>query len=71
MNGMLDSTSITMGGMTGGGMMGGTMQSNAGTTGLATAMSAFVGSTQNRSGVTMAEMQTLADKLSTSTGTIQ
>ena len=71
MNGMLGSTSITMGGMTGGGMMGGTMQSNAGTTGLATAMSAFVGSTQNRSGVTMAEMQTLADKLSTSTGTIQ
>jgi hypothetical protein len=71
MNGMMGSTSITMGGMTGGGMMGGKMQSTAGTTGLATAMSAFVGSTMNKSGVPMAEMQTLANRLSASTGTIQ
>jgi hypothetical protein len=52
-------------------MMGGMMPSSAGTTGLATAMSTFVGSPQNRSGVTMAEMQTLASKLGASTGAIQ
>ena len=72
MNGMMGSTSISMGGM-GGGMMGGgtMMQSNAGTTGLATAMTTFVGSTMNRSGVTAADMQTLVNKLTASTGTIQ
>ena len=70
MNGKMGSTSISMGGM--GGMMGGTMmQSNAGTTGLATAMTAFVGSSTNRSGVQTSDMQTLVNKLSTSTGTIQ
>jgi hypothetical protein len=71
MNGMMGSTSISMGGM-GGGMMGGTMmQSSAGTTGLATAMTVFVGSSTNKSGATTTDMQTLVTKLSTSTGTIQ
>jgi hypothetical protein len=72
MNGMMGSTSISMGGM-GGGMMGGgtMMQTNAGTTGLATAMTTFVASSMNRSGVTAADMQTLVNKLTTSTGTIQ
>ena len=72
MNGMMGGTSITMGGM-GGGMMGGgtMMQSNAGTTGLATAMTTFVGSSTNRSGATMTDMQTLVNKLTASTGTIQ
>ncbi len=71
MNGMMGSTSISMGGM--GGMMGGgtMMPSNAGTTGLATAMTTFVGSPMNRSGTTAAELQTLIDKLTASTGTIQ
>jgi hypothetical protein len=72
MNGMMGSTSISMGGM-GGGMMGGgtMMQANAGTTGLSTAMGTFVGSTMNRSGVTVADMQTLMNKLATSTGAIR
>jgi hypothetical protein len=71
MNGMMGSTSINMGGM-GGGMMGGTMmQSNAGTTGLATAMTTFVGSSMNKSGATTTDMQPLVNKLTTSTGAIQ
>jgi hypothetical protein len=71
MNGMMGSTSISMGGM-GGGMMGGTMmQSTAGTTGLATAMTTFAGSSMNKSGVPMADMQALLSKLNASTGTIQ
>jgi hypothetical protein len=70
MNGMMGSTSISMSGM--GGMMGGTMmQSGAGTTGLSTAMTAFVGSAMNRSGVTMTEMQALVNRLGASTGVIQ
>jgi hypothetical protein len=70
MNGMMASTSISMAGM--GGMMGGTMmQSTAGTTGLATAMTAFVGSPMNASGVPIADMQPLVNKLSASNGTIQ
>ncbi len=68
MNGMMGSTGISMGGM-GGGMMS-TMPANAGTTGLATAMTTFVGSSMNKSGVQMSDMQTLVNKLSTSTGTI-
>jgi hypothetical protein len=68
MNGMMGSTSISMGGMMGGGTM---MQSNAGTTGLATAMTAFVGSSMNESGVTMSDMQALVNKLGASTGMIQ
>jgi hypothetical protein len=71
MNGMMGSTSISMSGM--GGMMGGgtMMQTTAGTTGLATAMTTFVGSSMNKSGATMTDVQTLVNKLSTSTGTIQ
>jgi len=72
MNGMMGSISITMGGMGGGMMGGGTMMpSTAGTTSLATAMSTFVGSSMNRSGVTAANMQALMNKLDTSTGMIQ
>jgi hypothetical protein len=74
MNGMMGSTSIAMGGMgagMGGGMGGTMMQASAGTTGLASGMSAFVGSAMNKSGVTAADMQTLVNKLSTSTGMIQ
>jgi hypothetical protein len=70
MNGMMGSTTISMGGM--GGMMGGTMmQPNAGTVGLATAMTTFVGSSSNHSGVTISDMQALIDRLSTSSGTLQ
>ncbi|HEX9052428.1 MAG TPA: hypothetical protein VF841_18015 [Anaeromyxobacter sp.] len=74
MNGMMGTSAISMGGMSGmgGGMMGGgyTMQANAGTTGLAGAMTAFVGSSRNASGVPMADMQPLVDKLNASSGTI-
>lgn len=70
MNGMMGSTAISMAGM--GGMMGGgMMQASAGTTGLASAMTAFVGSSLNQSGVPMSAMQALVDKLNTSNGTIQ
>lgn len=71
MNGMMGASPISMGGM-GGGMMGGyTMPPNAGTTGLATAMTAFVGSSRNASGVALADMQPLIDKLNVSSGAIQ
>jgi hypothetical protein len=71
MNGMMGSTTISMGGM-GGGMTGGsTMPSNAGTSGLATAMTTFLGSSRNASAVPMADMQPLVDKLAASSGTIQ
>ncbi len=70
MNGMMGPTAISMGGM--GGMMGGhTMPSNAGTTGLATAMTAFVASSRNTSGVSVGDMQPLVDRLNASNGTIQ
>lgn len=72
MNGKMGSTSITMAGM-GGGMMGGggtMMQSTAGTSGLATAMTTFMGSAMNKSGLTATDMQTLINQLSSSTGTI-
>ncbi len=75
MNGMAGSTQIVMGGMMGGGMMGGgggtMMSSNAGTSGLATAMTTFAGSTMNRSGLSATDMQALITKLNGSTGTIQ
>jgi hypothetical protein len=73
MNGLMGSTSITMSGM-GGGMMGGggtMMQSTAGTSGLATAMSTFMGSTANKSGLSPTDMQTLINTLAASNGTIQ
>ncbi len=72
LNGMMGGTSITMGGM-GGGMMGGggtMMQSTAGTSGLATAMTTFLGSTANKSGLTASGMQTLINTLAASSGTI-
>ena len=68
MDGKLGASPITMGG----GMMGGSMmQATAGTSGLATAMSQFVGSSMNKSGVTVSDMQTLINVLSTSNGVIQ
>jgi hypothetical protein len=68
MNGMMGGTAITMGG----GMMGGaTMQATAGTSGLAGAMTTFMGSTMNKSGLSAADMQTLMDHLNTTNGTIQ
>jgi hypothetical protein len=73
MNGNMGSTSITMGGM-GGGMMGGggtMMQSTAGTSGLATAMTTFMGSTTNNSGLTVTDIQSLINALAASNGTIQ
>ena len=67
LDGMMGSTPISLGGM--GGMMNGTMMpSNAGTTGLATAMTTFVGSAMNRSGVQVSDVQTLVNRLATSTG---
>jgi hypothetical protein len=77
MNGMMGSSAISMSGMGagGGGMMGGgasMMQPNAGTSGMAAAMSAFLGDTAvNKSGVTAADMQALMTKLSTSNGALQ
>jgi hypothetical protein len=71
MNGMMGSTSISMGGMSGGMMGGGAMmQANAGTAGLSTAMGTFIGSAMNRSGVTASDMQALMNQLVTSTGKI-
>jgi len=71
MDGKMGGTSISMSGM--GGMMGGTMmQSNAGTSGMASAMTTFIDDTAvNRSGVTTTDMQQLITKLNTSNGTIQ
>ena len=71
MNGMMGSTSITMGGgMDNDGGGGTMMQSTAGTSGLANAMIKFMGSAMNQSGVTAAEMQVLTNKLTASNGTI-
>jgi hypothetical protein len=70
MNGMMGGSQIDMGGM--GGMMGGMMmQPDAGTSGLATAMTSFMLSVQNRSGLTVQDMQPLIDKLDASNGVIQ
>jgi hypothetical protein len=77
MNGMAGSTAVVMPGMTsgtgggmGGGMGGGTMSPTAGTSGLASAMSSFLGSATNHSGVTVADMQALMSQLTASNGTI-
>jgi hypothetical protein len=65
MNGMMGSSQIQMGG----GMMGGgMMQSNTGTSGLAMAMTDYVGSAMNHSGLTAADMNTLIQHLSLSNG---
>lgn len=71
MNGMMGgSTPVAMGGgasMMGGGTM---MQANAGTSGLTTAMTAFMNSGMNKSGLTVADMQALMNQLNSSTGKI-
>jgi len=51
-------------------MGGGMMQATAGTSGLTTAMSAFIGSAMNKSGVQATDMQPLMDKLAASNGQI-
>jgi hypothetical protein len=70
MNGRMGGTQITMGGMMGSGGMGsgGMMQSNAGTSGLATAMTDYMGSSMNHSGLTAADMNMLIQKLAASNG---
>ena len=68
LNGMMGSTPVSMAGM--GGTMGGDLQPNAGTAGLGAAMSQFVGSAMNRSGVTLADMQPMIDLLTGSTGAL-
>ncbi len=70
MNGMMGSTPISMSGM--GGMMGGSMmQATAGTAGLASAMTTFVGLPLNKSGAPLSDVQTLINKLNASNGSIQ
>ncbi len=69
MNGMMGSTQVMMGGMMSGSSA---LAPTAGTSGLATEMSAFIASAMNRSGVTATDMQTLMNKLTSSaTGTVQ
>jgi len=68
MNGMMGTSSIQMGG----GMMSGTMMSyNVATSGMAAAMSQFIQSPMNKSGVTLADMQSLMNKLTASNGVVQ
>jgi len=67
MNGRMGSNQIPMAGMMGG---GGMMQGNAGTMGLATAMTDFMGSPMNRSGLNAADMNALIQKLASSNGTL-
>ena len=72
MNGRMGGNQIMMGGM--GGMMGtgnNPLSSSAGTSGLASAMVAFMGSVQNKSGLTFTDMQALHNKINTSSGQIQ
>jgi hypothetical protein len=65
MDGFASGSQIMMGGT----MMGGAMmQSNAGTSGLAGAMSDFLGSGMNQSGVTSANMSALMQKLMSTNG---
>lgn len=70
MNGRMGGTQITMGGMMGSGGMGsgGMMQSTAGTSGLATAMTDYMASSMNHSGLTAADMNLLIQKLAASNG---
>ncbi len=70
MNGMMGSTQIMMGGM-GGMMSNNPLSTNAGTSGLVGAMTAFMGSAMNRSGLTVADMQALMNKMNASSGQIQ
>ena len=69
MNGMMGSTTITMGGMMTGSA---SLSPTAGTSGLATEMAAFMNSTMNKSGVTASNMNALMSKLiNNTTGKIQ
>ncbi len=68
MNGKMGTTPISM--SMGGGMGPGMMQANAGTSGIAGAMSAFTGSTQNRSGVSATMMAPLINQLNSTTGAL-
>jgi len=64
MDGRISGQSVMMAGMG----MGVPLPATAGTSALATAMSTFTGSTQNHSGVALATMRALIDKLSGSSG---
>ena len=66
MDGMMGSSAVMMGGMGMG--TGAVMLATAGTSGLASAMSAFAASPQNRSGVAVSTMQTLMTRLGASNG---
>jgi hypothetical protein len=66
MDGKMGQSSVMMGGMGTG--MGMAMPSNAGTSGLGSAMSTFAGSAQNKSGITASMMQPLINQLSNSNG---
>jgi len=65
MNGRIGSGQISMGGMMG---ASGMMQANAGTSGLAAAMTAFMNSGVNLSGIAAADMNALIQKLNSSSG---
>jgi hypothetical protein len=69
MDGRMGSNQVSMGG----GMMGSgnMMQPTAGTNGLATAMTNFMSSTMNLSGLTSADMNALIQKLASSNGQLQ
>jgi hypothetical protein len=69
MDGRMGSNQVSMGG----GMMGSAnmMQPTAGTNGLATAMTNFMSSTMNLSGLTSADMNALIQKLASSNGQLQ
>ncbi len=72
MNGMMSGNrQVAMGGgmsMMGGGTM---MQANMGTSGMVSAMTAFINSNMNKSGLTVTDMQSLMNRLGTSSGAIQ
>jgi hypothetical protein len=75
MDGKYGASQISMstgGGMMGGGMMGGgtTMPQTAGTSGLAEAMTSYMTSAANASGITAADMAALIQKLTVSNGKI-
>lgn len=71
MNGMMGNSPVPMGGGMMGGGMGSMMQSNAGTSGLAGAMTQFMNSQMNKSGLTPQDMQSLMNKLTSSSGIIR
>jgi len=66
MDGKMGQSAVMMGGMGNG--MGMAMPGSAGTSGLASAMSAFAGSAQNKSGISASTMQPLISQLGNSSG---